>query len=1104
VEQEQSILFIEVCCTNSAFKKQIPEDAIASIIYESLLALEYLHTKAALIHRDIKAGNLLLTMGGKVKLADFGVSAQLKTIGGRANTFIGTPYWMAPEVIMCDPDNPASGNCAYTDKSDIWSIGITCIEIAEKNPPLSDIHPMQALTMIPKSEIGFAKPKTFSKLFVDFVTFLIVKNPDKRPSAMEALAHPFMTHAAELDRGKILTDIVTTAQKIKDKKKAGLDVTEEDEGDIGKPAKTTLTLKNAKNSIVQLAQSSISSGSTPTPSEQEPPPSISDFPTIVNNVQEGCKPVLEPVILTTLGEVLTADVLDGQYILIGNERGLSYLDLQNPSMKVPQPLLQDVRFRQIQILSEYNVLVTLAGKHDHIRQYNLSSIRKLILFAEGHAPALLAVTDTRAPIQKIEMGQKSVSEYEYLNHKNETDPDALVNTWSLDFIKIVNTRDTKSFSLEQTESTAYLCILGQGITLFRWAIDPYNKFMKIKSFWVPENPKFFSFAQDGLNAVDLFVGYSSELNRVAIHDSKVSEIRVHREMKTKSSSKARWQNMLQIPFTDSKLEQLLRENGKASQTTNRKLAAVTGPTLKRGQSMTDRYFLGTYHRLTKVVDEKGYPMIGTGVGGWKDGVMWSEPPIIQILRPLQHVMSCGRNNIEIVDWKSAILKQRLTVEEGSSFRFLCPKHGATLLVVDKKKKGSMLYWMRESSPPPRQSGSILSTVMNESEPVNLLETTRESLGNTSLQATPVKMTSPSSPTGHTPRSTDDMSPPIASPSDFVSRPAQGPLPEDLMPQIPSTSSSRVHLPTAAPVAGYAHSSHSTATSSYTQGGGYSNGNMSDGYNQNPASSQAASHAYRNTPSPQNGPPRMEYRQAPQQYQPRPSSPESNQKKGPVPERYPPTHIIPQHSTDQYVQRPPESIRYAQAPPPSQMYVDPRYQQSLQRAVNPNGRPISPPVFMSRPAGPRPTFISQNDPRYHDPRYNPDPRSVDPRMSQGRQVPGVDPRIRPDPRYQQSYDPYGTIDSLYSSYNGANSTVGRTDADPSEVNTVDPRQDRNYQQYDPRYQDPRYQDPRYQDPRYQQQDPRYQRTDPRQQRPPPERKYTQEEQRYYQGPPPPPK
>ncbi|RKO96262.1 hypothetical protein CXG81DRAFT_6749, partial [Caulochytrium protostelioides] len=178
--------------TYRAIKKPLTEDQIASILYESVQGLEYLHTKYGLIHRDIKAGNLLLTESGEVKLADFGVSAKLREVGDRARTFIGTPYWMAPEVIMTDPDSATHSTASYDAKADIWSIGITAIEIAEKNPPLSDIHPMRALYLIPNSDLGFAHPKSWSKPFQDFVSHCLTKDPQKRPSASQILQHPFL------------------------------------------------------------------------------------------------------------------------------------------------------------------------------------------------------------------------------------------------------------------------------------------------------------------------------------------------------------------------------------------------------------------------------------------------------------------------------------------------------------------------------------------------------------------------------------------------------------------------------------------------------------------------------------------------------------------------------------------------------------------------------------------------------------------------------------------------------------------------------------------------------------------------------------------------
>jgi serine/threonine protein kinase len=136
---------------------------------------------------------------------------------------------MAPEVIMTDPENPGSRGAHYDSKSDIWSIGITAIELAEKNPPLSDIHPMRALLLIPNQTLGLAKPKNFSKTFQDFVQTCLTKDPRKRPSAGELLKHPFLAKAATLQRQTLIADLVQRAKIARERRKAGLEVDDDDE-----------------------------------------------------------------------------------------------------------------------------------------------------------------------------------------------------------------------------------------------------------------------------------------------------------------------------------------------------------------------------------------------------------------------------------------------------------------------------------------------------------------------------------------------------------------------------------------------------------------------------------------------------------------------------------------------------------------------------------------------------------------------------------------------------------------------------------------------------------------------------------------------------------
>nr|AHJ60959.1 HPO [Schmidtea mediterranea] len=171
--------------------KTCNEEEIAIILQGSLKGLEYIH-QLKKIHRDIKAGNILLTEEGNAKLADFGVAGQLSDTLAKRNTVIGTPYWMAPEVIQ---------EIGYHYSADIWSLGITAIEMADGKPPYADIHPMRALFMIPSQPPPtLLNPSIWSPSFVNFITQCLVKNPDQRPSASQLLLNcEFIINASSPD-----------------------------------------------------------------------------------------------------------------------------------------------------------------------------------------------------------------------------------------------------------------------------------------------------------------------------------------------------------------------------------------------------------------------------------------------------------------------------------------------------------------------------------------------------------------------------------------------------------------------------------------------------------------------------------------------------------------------------------------------------------------------------------------------------------------------------------------------------------------------------------------------------------------------------------------
>ncbi|XP_078117230.1 mitogen-activated protein kinase kinase kinase kinase 4 isoform X2 [Sander vitreus] len=177
----------------------LKEDWIAYICREVLRGLSHLHSHHV-IHRDIKGQNVLLTENAEVKLVDFGVSAQLDKTIGRRNTFIGTPYWMAPEVIACD-ENPEA---TYDYRSDLWSLGITALEMAEGAPPLCDMHPMRALFLIPRNPPPKLKSKKWSKRFLSFADSCLIKNHLHRPATDTLLRHAFIRDLANERQVRIM------------------------------------------------------------------------------------------------------------------------------------------------------------------------------------------------------------------------------------------------------------------------------------------------------------------------------------------------------------------------------------------------------------------------------------------------------------------------------------------------------------------------------------------------------------------------------------------------------------------------------------------------------------------------------------------------------------------------------------------------------------------------------------------------------------------------------------------------------------------------------------------------------------------------------------
>jgi Protein kinase domain len=195
----------------------LPEDCIRAVCASVVLGLEYLHGVASVCHRDVKGGNVLLTADGHVKLADFGVSAELSNTLNKRKTVIGSPYWMAPEVIR---------ESHYDGRADVWSLGITVIELAEGAPPHANLHPLRAIFVIPtKPAPTLADPDNWSPEMLDFVRCCCQKDPSQRHDSALLSSHPFVKQEVIALRTMHLGEASTANADVRKKYKRLIDAT---------------------------------------------------------------------------------------------------------------------------------------------------------------------------------------------------------------------------------------------------------------------------------------------------------------------------------------------------------------------------------------------------------------------------------------------------------------------------------------------------------------------------------------------------------------------------------------------------------------------------------------------------------------------------------------------------------------------------------------------------------------------------------------------------------------------------------------------------------------------------------------------------------------
>ncbi|ORZ36589.1 kinase-like domain-containing protein, partial [Catenaria anguillulae PL171] len=665
----------------SVLPKPLTEEAIAVIINESVKGLAYFH-ETRHIHRDIKAGNLLLTDDGQIKLADFGVSARVTANNMRANSFIGTPFWMAPEVIKSENDR----NNWYDAKADVWSIGITVIELADKCPPLAEIHPFTALKHILNDSmpLGLKNPKKRSKQMNEFIQYCLTRDPRRRPSCNDLLQHPFLQKAQTLRGDALIADLVEKAKQVRQKRRAGQRTDDDDDG-ADDSAKYAVSPSPATGHTDDTGGVGEYGGEAPGVVAVS-----ANDPSMMGAGEQDVKgkPIIEAKQSYILDEEVLCSDFIGNYLLLGTEKGLLVADLSPPadpnaangagggaagSGQTFVFAIRGVRFRQMAVLEDYGVLVARCGKNDHVRQYRLSSMKKLIgMVLAG---------------RRVEMPEPS-SLFDRSRHQGI---DGSSNPLE-DFIKIPGTKDSTHFIVERTAGSIFMLVLVKNdVTLFEWAKDPYLRFMKVKAFWLPEPPKFVSIFHDGYFVRELLVNYSMEANLVNVEDAKVTELPVANEFRssggpdgTPAPNGERWRTYDQLPIEANTFATMrmtvLRQNS-----VNRKIAAAVSP-YQDGMSAVPaakRKYLATYGLATHIVDGKAQVIANT------PAFRWTTHPGKLLVVPGLYVIGVCEHSVEICDIKTGEKLQ--VIQHSAQLKFLCDRNGKLVIATAKKRRAFQVF-----------------------------------------------------------------------------------------------------------------------------------------------------------------------------------------------------------------------------------------------------------------------------------------------------------------------------------------------------------------------------------------------------------------------------
>uniref|UniRef100_A0A8C1GM77 non-specific serine/threonine protein kinase n=1 Tax=Cyprinus carpio TaxID=7962 RepID=A0A8C1GM77_CYPCA len=403
----------------------LKEKQIAYICRETLQGLNHLH-ETGKIHRDIKGANILLTDRGDVKLADFGVAAEISASVAKRKSFIGTPYWMAPEVAAVEKKG------GYNHLCDIWAVGITAIELAELQPPMFDLHPMRALMLMSKSSFQPPKLKDKSKWsagFHSFVKMCLIRSPRKRPTAETLL------QVTDQSNSKIKVNISI------------LNITYPYNNFPCVVIKRVKALRH-KETFDQVKFT------PPRRKETEPYPDLVSFimGACFTKVFNGCPLTIH------CAETWVLPKTRDQYLILGAEEGVYILNLNELHEDTLEKLLPQ-RCTWLYVMN--NVLMSISGKSSHLCSHRLT-----------------ALFEQRGHLQR-KQGHLSLGTNRFTER--------IIHRKFAVSVKIADTKGCRKCSVARnpyTDSTFLCAAVPSGLVLLLW-YEPLQKFMHLKHIAVP-------------------------------------------------------------------------------------------------------------------------------------------------------------------------------------------------------------------------------------------------------------------------------------------------------------------------------------------------------------------------------------------------------------------------------------------------------------------------------------------------------------------------------------------------------------------------------------------------------------------------------------------